>query len=118
MRQPSEEISETVLKWRDVTAQPHRFGGIEFRIGKREIGHLHGNSLLDVPFPRSVRNELVADGKAEPHHILPESGWISFRIRNRNDVGRALDLMRRSYELATESAERRSHNATVLGQQP
>ena len=26
----------------NVTIGPHRFGGIEFRLGKREMGHLQG----------------------------------------------------------------------------
>jgi len=94
--------------WQDVTVHPHRFGGIEFRLGKRELGHLHGNSLLDVPFPRTVRNELVASGQAEEHHILPGTGWISFRIRAAEDVERAVDLLRRSFELARESRARKA----------
>jgi hypothetical protein len=56
---------------------PHRFGGIEFRLGKRELGHIHGDSLLDIPFPMNVRNELVDKGEVEKHHILPDSGWTS-----------------------------------------
>jgi hypothetical protein len=107
MEQTSEEIQERVLQWQDVTARPHRFGGIEFRLGKRELGHLHGNSLLDVPFPRSVRNELVASGQAEHHHIFPDSGWVSFRIRSSDDVERAVDLLHRSYEIARETTQRR-----------
>jgi hypothetical protein len=37
-----QKIHETVLSWPDVTAHPHRFGGTEFRLGKRELGHIHG----------------------------------------------------------------------------
>jgi hypothetical protein len=53
-------IEREVLSWPSVTAHPHRFGGIEFRIGRREIGHLHGGRLADLPFPVRVREELVA----------------------------------------------------------
>jgi hypothetical protein len=31
-----------------VTVAPHRFGGVEFRVGRRELGHLHGNRLADL----------------------------------------------------------------------
>jgi predicted DNA-binding protein (MmcQ/YjbR family) len=55
---------------------------------------------VDIPFPKSVRNELVAAGAAEPHHILPESGWISFYIKRDDQVQTAIALLRRSYELA------------------
>ncbi len=61
---PTVEISEAIerelLSWPDVTVGQHRFGGREFRIGKREIGHLHGSSVADLPFPRAMRDELVS----------------------------------------------------------
>ncbi len=93
-------IESEVLSWAGTSAYPHRFGGVEFQLGTREIGHLHGNSLLDIPFPTQVHDELIASGLAEPHHVLPDSGWISFRIRNEEDVLAAISLLRRSYKIA------------------
>ena len=74
----TEQIRNAVLTWEGVTAEPHRFGGIEFRANHREIGHLHGSSQADLPFPVRVRQELVASGRASPHHILPETGWVTY----------------------------------------
>ena len=51
----------------------HQFGGIEFRLNKRELGHIHGDCLADLPFPMSIRNELVNSGRASPRHVLPPS---------------------------------------------
>ncbi len=79
---------------------PHRFGGVEFRLGRREIGHIHGDSLVDIPFPKRVRDEIVAAREAEPHHILPSSGWISLYLRAEEDVDRAIRLLERSFLLA------------------
>ena len=93
-------ITDTVTSWAGVTVQPHRFGGVEYVIGKREIGHIHGDSLVDIPFPKKVRDEIVAAGRAQPHHILPESGWISFYIRQQEDVDKAIALLRESYAIA------------------
>jgi hypothetical protein len=95
-----QRISEAVTLWPDVAALPHRFGGTEFAIGKREIGHVHGDWLVDIPFPTKVRDELVAAQRAEPHHILPASGWVSFYLRVPEDVARAIELLRMSYEIA------------------
>ena len=95
-----EQIHEAVLSWTGVRSGAHRFGGREYRLGRREIGHVHGNHLVDIPFPKPVRDELIAAGKAQPHHVLPDSGWISFRIRSAEDVEQAITLLRRSYELA------------------
>ncbi len=66
-----ETIRREVLSWPGVTEVPHRFGGVEFRLGKRELGHLHGDYLADLPFPVRVREELVREGRALHHHILP-----------------------------------------------
>jgi hypothetical protein len=91
-------IVREVSAWPGVTTGRHRFGGTEFRHGRRELGHLHGSRLADLPFPLLVRNELVAAGRVEPHHIHPESGWVSYYIRDESDVARVVALFRLNYE--------------------
>lgn len=100
-------ITEAVLAWEGVSAQPHRFCGTEYVIGKREIGHIHGDHWLDMPFPTKVRDELVAQGQASPHHILPDSGWITFRLHEQEDISRAIGLLKRSYDIAMRQRRRR-----------
>lgn len=97
----AERIEREVGSWPGVSVHPHRFGGVEFRVGRREIGHLHGDRLADLPFPKRVRDALVAEGSAAPHHVLPDSGWVSYRIRGEADVPGAMALFRMSYEHAT-----------------
>jgi Family of unknown function (DUF5519) len=104
-----ERIIETVESWPGVESGAHRFGGIEFRLGRRELGHLHGDHLADLPFPRRVRDELIASGRAEPHHVLHDSGWVSFRIGSEEDVDAAIALFRMGYDRAT-AARRRTAN--------
>ncbi len=111
MGQVGREIENRVTGWENVTVLPHRFGGIEFRLGKREIGHLHGDSLLDIPFPMKLRDHLIAEGRVEAHHVLPESGWVSFRLRSSADTEAAIRLLRLSYELAFNSATKRAAKA-------
>jgi hypothetical protein len=93
-------ISEVVTSWPGVTMHPHRFGGVEYGIGKREIGHIHGDHLVDIPFPKKVRDAIVAAGRAQPHHILPETGWVSFYLQQEPDVEGAIALLHESYEIA------------------
>jgi len=93
-----DQITREVSSWPGVTLGPHRFGGLEFRLGRRELGHLHGNQLADLPFPVHVRQELVAAGKADPHHVLPQSGWVSYYIRGADDVGPVVALFRLNYD--------------------
>jgi hypothetical protein len=90
----------------EVSAHPHRFGGREFRFGNAEVGHIHIGGIVDIPFPRPIRDALLAEGLAEEHHWVPDSGWITFRVRSEDDLKHALWLMRLShlrYALKTAS---------------
>jgi len=109
----AESIQQAIVRqvsaWPGVTTGPHRFGGIEFRFGRRELGHLHGNRLADLPFPLLVREQLVAGGKAEPHHVFPESGWVSYYIRDEADVARVIELFRLNYDRPWVSGRSAQH---------
>ena len=100
-------ITQTVLTWDGVGTASHRFGGVEYRLGTRELGHIHGDHLVDIPFPKKVRDEIVTARLAEPHHILPDTGWVSFYLRESGDTQKAIDLLRRSYEIALKQKQPR-----------
>lgn len=102
-----QRITGVLLSWEGVSSHPHRFGGVEYRLGRRELGHIHGDALVDIPFPRRVRDEVVAAGFARAHHILPDSGWVSLPIQNQADVSTAIKLLQRSYDLAKAQRARR-----------
>jgi hypothetical protein len=102
-----ERIADTVRSWPGVEEAPHRFGGVEFRVGRRELGHLHGDRIADLPFPRRVRDELIAEGRARPHHVLPDSGWITVSIHSPEESENAVGLFRMAYERAQNA--RRAH---------
>jgi Ni,Fe-hydrogenase I large subunit len=93
-------IAAEVLSWEGVTGHEHRFGGTEFRLGTRELGHLHGDRLADLPFQRAIRDMLVETGRAQPHHVLPDTGWVSKRIEGEDDAAEVIELFRLSYERA------------------
>jgi len=91
------KLEEEVSAWPHISIHPHRFGGREFRFGSAEVGHVHTGGVVDIPFPRSVRDALLAEGLAEEHRWVPNSGWTTFRIRSEDDLKHALWLMRLSY---------------------
>jgi len=93
-----DEVRQAVKTWSDTGESRHRFGGLEFRVFRREIGHIHSNGLLDIYFPMARRNELVAANIVEKHHVFPASGWISFYIRKPEDVATAIALLKESYQ--------------------
>ena len=94
MKHAADRIRHEVESWPGVHAAPHRFGGLEFRLDHRELGHLHGDRLADLPFPIKVRDELIEAGRARRHHVMPESGWISRYIRSEDDVRDVIALFR------------------------
>ena len=57
--------------------------------------------MADLPFPVRMREELVEAGEAQLHHVLPQTGWVSYRIRGEQDVAGALDLFKKNYERLT-----------------
>jgi luciferase-like monooxygenase len=75
MRGAGERIKEAVMSWSGVEAVPHRFGGTEYGYGRKEMGHVHGDRLADLPLPRKVHDEVIEDGRAQLHHVLPDTGW-------------------------------------------
>jgi hypothetical protein len=108
---PGARIAAEVQSWPGVSSGPHRFGGVEFRLGRRELGHLHGDRFADLAFPRRVRDELVAQGRARPHHVLPDSGWVTAPI-DPERVEDVVELFRLAYERAAAAAERREASGT------
>jgi len=90
-------LEAEVSAWPNVSIHPHRFGGREFRYGSAEVGHTHTGGIVDIPFPRSVRDALLAEGLAEAHRWVPNSGWTTFQIRSEEGLSHALRLMRLSY---------------------
>lgn len=90
-------LEAEVSAWPNVSIHPHRFGGREFRYGNAEFGHTHTGGIVDIPFPRSIRDALLAEGLAEEHRWVPNSGWTTSQIRSEEGISHALWLMRLSY---------------------
>ena len=94
----AERITREVMSLPGVTSESHRGGMIFFHVGRREVGHLHGERLADLPFPVRIREKLVAEGKAAVHYLHPKTGWVSYYIRSEDDVEPIVELFRLNYE--------------------
>jgi hypothetical protein len=89
-------LVEQVSAWPGVSTREHRFGGVEFRLGAREIGHVHDFGTVEIPFIAKIRNVLLRSGMAERHRWLAESGWTTIRIEG-GGIDNAVRLLRLSY---------------------
>jgi Family of unknown function (DUF5519) len=90
-------IKDEVSLWPGISMHPHRFAAQEYRFGKAEVGHVHLWGDVDIPFPRPVHDFLLERHLAEQHRWVPDSGWITFRMRGDIDAEHAVWLMRLSY---------------------
>ena len=100
-------IERQVKSWPGVTTGDTGRGGLQFNYGRVELGHLHGSSFADLPFPKKVRDELLAQGRASVHPPLPDSGWVRRRMYGPVDAEAVIELFRMNYERARTRAERR-----------
>jgi hypothetical protein len=92
------EIKRQVAAWADVTVELRGRDFVEFKVGRRELGHLHGSRLADLPFPVRIREALVRDGKASLHHSHPETGWVSCWLQSAADISAVVELFRMNYD--------------------
>ena len=89
-----ENLETEAVRLLGARLKSHRFGGTEFVDERgRELGHLHGNGLLDVPVGVQKAIELVASLRVQPHHVFPRSKWVSFQLQSETDVPFALELL-------------------------
>ncbi len=103
-----EQVAGEVLEWQGVTTGDTGRGGLQFSYGRVELGHLHGSSFADLPFPKKVRDELIEEGRASVHPPLPDSGWVRRRMEGPEDAQAMIELFRMNYDRAKARAERRA----------
>jgi hypothetical protein len=97
----SERIGEEVTSWPGVTAGPGRRGEFAFKVGGREIGHLHGDRAAHFGFPKQVWRELREQGRIEPHPVFPDAeGPAARQIVDDADVRDVIALLRLNYDRA------------------
>jgi Luciferase len=98
-RTASQRITDEVTSWPGVVAGPGRRGEFAFRVGRREIGHLHGDRAAHFNFPKAVWSELMQERRIEPHPVFPDAeGPAARRIANDDDVADVLALLRLNYD--------------------
>jgi hypothetical protein len=95
----SEHITSEVMSWPGVEAGPGRRGEFAFKVGRREIGHLHGDHSAHFMFPKRVGAELKAQGRAVDHPVFPgREGPAARQIDGDEDVHDVIRLMRLNYD--------------------
>jgi hypothetical protein len=99
----SRQIIDEVTSWPGVEAGPGERGELSFTLGRREIGHLHGDHALHIGFPKVVWHELHDAGRIDYHPVFPgKPGYAARRIDNEDDVDDVIALLRLNYDCAVD----------------
>lgn len=100
----SERITAAVTSWPGVEAGVGSRGELGFRVGNREIGHLHGDHAAHFGFPRQIGAELRESGRVGPHPVNPHSAKMAARgIESETDIHEVIDLLRLNYDRVVAS---------------
>ncbi|WP_396612661.1 luciferase family protein [Haloferax sp. S1W] len=102
-----DRIVSRVLRWPGVETEPHRFGGTEFVVAGKEIGHVHDTGIVDLAITKRVRDILIMEGVADAHHVLPNSAWVTYRVLGAQDITGAMRLLRLAYLWRLSALRRR-----------
>ena len=95
----SEQITKEVTSWPGVEAGFGARGEFGFRVGRREIGHLHGDHVAHFGFPKDVWQALFDQGRIDYHPVFPgKPGFGARRIENEEDVRDVIELLRLNYD--------------------
>lgn len=107
-RTASQRIIDEAGSWPEVTVGPGARGAsVAFRVGHRELGHLHGDHAAHFSFPKDVWEDLRRQGRIIPHPVFPEArGPAARRIESDADVRDVIELLRLNYRRALERRRR------------
>jgi hypothetical protein len=95
----SQRITEEVTSWPGVEAGVGRRGEWAFTLGRRELGHLHGDNAAHLWFPKQVWTELRQEGRIVPHPVFPDRiGPAARRIESEEDARDVITLLRLNYD--------------------
>ena len=97
----SERITEEVAAWPGVEAGPGSRGEFAFRLGRKELGHLHGDYVAHFFFPKELGLSLREQGRVVDHPVFPgKPGPAARAIKSEDDVRDVIELLRLNYDRA------------------
>ena len=99
----NQRITAEVSSWPGVSVGPGSRGEYAFTVGRRQIGHLHGDHAAHFSFPKQVWAELFEQGRIVHHPVFPgKAGPAARRIEDDADVRDVIALLRMNYDRVVE----------------
>jgi len=105
---PLRAVADAVAAWPEVEATTHwhlsdrdRIDGIDFYVGRDEIGHIHLDGSIHLATTPELGAKLVAEGLGRPFPWA--RGWTMASV-SRLGVDATVALFRRNYDLLRPAA--------------
>jgi len=98
-RELEQELQQRILSLQGVTERQK--AGIHedaFFVGRTMFVHIHGHGHCDIRLAREDQERVLAEGKARSHRWAPERGYVTFVVRNENDLAPAMELIQMSHD--------------------
>src|SRR5918999_430946 len=97
----NQQITDEVTSWPGVEAGTGSRGEWAFTVGRKEIGHLHGDRVAHFGFPKQVWHELFEAGRIDYHPVFPgKPGFGARAIETEEDVRDVIAMIRLNYDRA------------------
>ena len=110
----SRRIADEVMSWFGVTSGIGTRGELSFKVGRREIGHLHGNTVAHFFFDKALWRDLREAERISIHPVFPDrEGPAARRIHAEEDIDDVIRLMQLNYDEAISRLDRRAVRAAV-----
>ena len=94
-----DRINAAVTSWPGVEAGTGKRGEWAFKVGPRELGHLHGDHVAHFMFGKDLGLQLKGEGRVADHPVFPgKPGPAARRIESAEDVADVIELMRLNYD--------------------
>jgi len=98
-RELQQELQQRILSLQGVTERQK--AGIHedaFFVGRTMFMHIHSHGHCDIRLAREDQERVLAEGKARSHRWAPEQGYVTFVVRNENDLAPAMELIQMAHD--------------------
>jgi len=98
-RELQQELQQRILSLQGVTERQN--AGIHedaFFVGRTMFMHIHSHGHCDIRLAREDQERVLAERKARSHRWAPERGYVTFVVRNENDLAPAMELIQMSHD--------------------
>lgn len=103
-RKAFKEIDSVISLLPNIKKGQHLYGSIEWRYKNKSIGHIHGNRIVDILFPKEIQLNLLSDSRITQNKYAKNG--ISIHLKTGKDIDFAIKILTQSYNLVKSKTDK------------